>query len=66
MVNTYASAEPSTRAVTSPRLRGLTIVILVLLARNFYSGWRLIFLSLFPPIIQEPIPPNTSQAFFKA
>ena len=36
MVKTYA--EPSTRAVTSPRLRGLTIVILVLLAAQFLLG----------------------------
>ena len=38
MVKTYASAEPSTRAITSPRLRGLTIVILVLLTAQFLLG----------------------------
>ena len=38
MVNTYASADLSTRAVTSPRLRGLTIVTLVLLAAQFLLG----------------------------
>ena len=45
MVNTQASV--SARAATSPRLRGLTVVILVLLAAQFLLGMAV---NLFVPI----------------